>query len=207
MPQKIDLETWPRSALYKHFSARSNPFYSVTFPVDVTKLYQYAKANNLSFYYALIYLSTQAVNRVEAFRYTIENGAVYLLDKRHPSFTDLHPGSEQFHIVSMELEGTLQAFCEAAKAKSRSQTEFLVSEKESKDLIYYSSLPWFDITSLTNERDFDPDDAIPRIAWGRYTEIHGQKKLHISMELNHRFIDGLHIGRYYEALTALMESL
>ncbi len=207
MPQKIDLATWPRREAYEHFSARSNPFFSVTFPVDVTNLYNYTKARGVSFYYALVYLSTQAVNQVEAFRYSLSGGEIVLLDKRNPSFTDLNPGSDQFHIVTLPLEGSLTDFCEAARAKSRAQTAFLVPASESADLIYYSSVPWFDITSLTNERDFDPDDTVPRIAWGRYVETHGRKKLHVSMELNHRFVDGLHIGRYYETLTALIESL
>lgn len=207
MPEKIDLSTWPRREAYEHFTARSNPFFNVTFPVDVTNLYRHAKAQGVSFYYALIYLSTQAVNQVEAFRYTLDGGQIFRLEKRRPSFTDLNPGSEQFHITTLPLEGPLEAFCKAAREKSRAQTAFLIPSSETKDLIYYSSLPWFDITSLTNERDFDPDDAIPRIAWGRYVEAHGRKKLHVSMELNHRFLDGLHVGRYYEALTALIEAL
>ncbi len=207
MPQEIDLATWPRREAYEHFSARSNPFFSVTFPVDVTNLYRCVKAQGLSFYYALVYLSTQAVNQVENFRYALDHGNVILLDQRNPSFTDLHPGSDLFHIVTMPLEGSLQAFCEAARARSRAQTVFLVPDAEANNLIYYSSVPWFDITSLTNERDFDPDDTVPRIAWGRYTETHGRKKLHVSMELNHRFIDGLHIGRYYEALASLIDAL
>ena len=64
-----------------------------------------------------------------------------------------------------------------------------------------------EVTGLTNDRDFDPDDAIPRVAWGKYTEENGRKKLHISLELNHRFTDGLHIGRFYEELCRLMAEL
>lgn len=34
--QKIDLSTWPRAELFRFFSGVSQPFYSVTFRVDVT---------------------------------------------------------------------------------------------------------------------------------------------------------------------------
>lgn len=46
----------------------------VTFKQDVTNLYRYAKEKGISFYYALVYLCTEAVNSVEAFSYTVENG-------------------------------------------------------------------------------------------------------------------------------------
>ena len=36
--QKIDLSTWPRAELFRFFSGVSQPFYSVTFRVDVTNL-------------------------------------------------------------------------------------------------------------------------------------------------------------------------
>ena len=108
--QKIDLAVWPRAELFRFFSAVSQPFYSVTFRVDVTNLHAYARAHGVSFYYALGYLVTDAVNAVENFRYTIRSGEVWLLDERVPSFTDLKPGSQQFHIVTLPKEGDLDSY-------------------------------------------------------------------------------------------------
>lgn len=47
--QKIDLAVWPRAELFRFFSAVSQPFYSVTFRVDVTNLHAYARAHGVSF--------------------------------------------------------------------------------------------------------------------------------------------------------------
>ena len=55
---KIDMNTWPRAELFRFFSGVSQPFYSVTFRVDVTNLHAYTKARGISFYYALGYLVT-----------------------------------------------------------------------------------------------------------------------------------------------------
>ncbi|MGN0747374.1 MAG: CatA-like O-acetyltransferase, partial [Aristaeellaceae bacterium] len=93
----IDMAAWPRREIFGFFSGVSNPFYSVTVQVDVTPLAAWAKREGLSFYYALVYLCTQAVNRTEAFRYDIREGQVVLHDRREPSFTDLKPGAELFH--------------------------------------------------------------------------------------------------------------
>lgn len=198
--KKIDTERWERRELYDFFSGMSQPFYSVTFQVDVTELYQYVKQKGLSFYYALVWLCTKATNRVENFRYTVREKDVWLLDERFPSFTDLKKGAAQFHIVTMSCGEDLQEFCRAAKEKSAAQTSFVDTSSETDELIYFSCLPWIELTGLTNERDFDPDDNVPRIAWGKYTEVQGRKKLGMSLEVNHRFVDGYHVGRFYEEL-------
>ncbi len=69
MERKINQDAWPRKEIFDFFSGVSNPFYMVTFRQDVTELYRYVKRHGLSFYYSLIYLCTEAINEVEAFRY------------------------------------------------------------------------------------------------------------------------------------------
>ena len=205
--RKIDPNTWPRRDIFDFFSKISNPFYSVTFNVDVTEAYAYAKRSSLSFYYALVDLVTRAINSVEAFRYALVDGELVLLDERSPSFTDLKKGSESFHIVTMPCKGDIAEFCFDAKRRNAEQTTFLSTDKEGVDLIYISCLPWIELTALTNERDFDPDDAIPRVSWGKFHERDGRKILGMSLELNHRFTDGVHIGKFAEALENLISEL
>ncbi|MBE7007712.1 MAG: chloramphenicol acetyltransferase [Ruminococcaceae bacterium] len=203
----VDHDTWPRREVFDHFSACSNPFYSVTYRQDVTALVEHCRASGLSFYLSLVWLSTKALNSVENFRYTVDGGRVALLSERIPSFCDLRPGSELFHIVTLPAGGDMAAFCAAAREKSAAQTVFLDQTSEGASLIYFSCAPWFDLTALTNERDFDRDDAIPRVAWGRYVEENGRKTLGMSLEVNHRFVDGYHIGKFAEELTKRIDSL
>ena len=205
--QIIDKSTWPRRGMYDYFSGVSNPFYSVTVQLDVTDLAAWARREGLSFYYALVYLCTEAVNQTEAFRYDIRDGQVVLLDRREPSFTDLQPGAELFHIVTMPSGEDIRAFCREARRISRAQDIFLDMAAEAGPLIYFSCLPWVELTALTNERDFYRDDTVPRIAWGRYVEQNGRLKLGLSLEVNHRFIDGLHIGQFVRALEGLIAAL
>lgn len=203
----IDYENWPRKEVFEHFSGCSDPFYSVTYRQDVTALYDYCKTYEWPFYLSLVWLSTKAVNAVENFRYTVDNGKVALLDERIPSFCDLRPDSGLFHIVTLPAGDDMTDFCAAAREKSAAQTIFLDKTVESASLIYFSCAPWIDLTSLTNERDFDPDDAIPRIAWGKYVEENGKKMLGLSLEVNHKFIDGYHIGKFAQELTKRIEDL
>ena len=173
--KKIDLERWDRREIFEFFSPLSHPFYAVTFRLDVTELCRVCKARGLSFHYAMIWLVTRAVNGTEAFLYTIRGGEVFLLDRREPSFTDRFAGEKYFHIVTMPWEEELAGFCAAAAEKSRAQRGFIDYAAEGDDLLFLSSLPWLDLSALNNERDLDPDDAIPRIAWGKYTEENGRR--------------------------------
>ena len=102
----------------------------------------------------------------------------------------------------------LADFCARAKAQAAGQSEFLTAGPWDEDqLVYFSCLPWFPLTAVTNERDVNPSDTIPRVTWGRWVERDGQTMLSLSMELNHRLLDGYHVGQFYAALNARMEAL
>lgn len=208
MTTVIDKETWPRRAHYDFFAPMSHPFYSLTFPVDVTALRAKCKAEGLPFYPAMVFTVTRAMDEVEAFLYKDRDGVIVRHDRLVPSFTDLEPGSELFHIVTVETGDDLADFCRRAKAQSSAQTEFITSGPWAEDeLVYFTCLPWFPITALTNERDADPSDSIPRVSWGRWEEKDGRTILSLSLELNHRLLDGVHVGRFYQALERRMEEL
>ena len=124
--------------------------------------------------------------RVRGRQHAQHPGGCLLYTSRIPSLTDLKPGSEQFHIVTLPKTGTLDEFCCAAKAKSAAQKSFLDQDCETDALIYISTTPWFDLTSCTNERDFDKDDAIPRITWGKYVPENGRETLGMKLCIRDR---------------------
>lgn len=77
----IDYASWPRREMYEFFSAADQPFYNVAFRLDVTRAYNFAKENSLSFYMVMTYLVTKAINSVEAFRYAKLDGEIVLLTR------------------------------------------------------------------------------------------------------------------------------
>ncbi len=205
MDNVINKSTWPRREIFEFFSGISNPFYAVTFRQDVTELRRFCKERRISFYYALVYLCCKALEDVPAFALRIRGENVVELEKQIPSFTDLKQGSELFHIVTMPCEGSIVEFCEKARAVSSAQNDFIDPAGQGDNLIYFSCLPWMETTAVTNERDLSAngaqDDSIPRLCWGKYTQENGRVYLGMSVEVNHRLIDGVHIGRFAEALT------
>lgn len=208
MTTVIDKAAWPRSAHYDFFSGMSDPFYALTFPVDITPLRAWCRARGLSFYMAMVYGVTKAMERVDAFLYKDRNGVIVKHDRLIPSFTDLRPGSDLFYIVTVEAGEDPEEFCRRAKARSAEQTGFITSGGWAEDeLVYFTCLPWFPVTAFTNERDLNPSDSVPRVSWGRWRQEGDRYLLDLSLELNHRLLDGVHVGKFYDELTRWINSL
>lgn len=206
--REVDMAQWKRRERYEFFKGLSWPFWSVSFPVDVTGLHRWSHENGLSFYYALVYLCTRALEEVEAFHYKDRGEGIVWHDRLVPSFTDLHPGQEDFHIVTLEAGEDLADFCRRARELSRAQTAFVDDGAWQDEMVYFTCLPWMPITALSNERELDPTDSIPRLSWGKYvTDANGRDSLNMTISVNHRLIDGVHVGRFYEALTARLAAL
>lgn len=208
MTTVIDKAAWPRSAHYDFFGGMSDPFYALTFPVDITPLRAWCRARGLSFYMAMVYGVTKAMERVDAFLYKDRNGVIVKHDRLIPSFTDLRPGSDLFYIVTVEAGEDPEEFCRRAKARSAEQTGFITSGDWAEDeLVYFTCLPWFPVTAFTNERDLNPSDSVPRVSWGRWRQEGDRYLLDLSLELNHRLLDGVHVGKFYDELTRWINSL
>lgn len=198
--QQINIDTWNRREIYELFSKIDYPFYSVTIPIDVTKVKEVSKAKGISFYYLMIWLCTKAVNNVPALNMRIRNDNVYKLDQTHPSFTSMKKGDEHFIIVTMPFEDCAESFCNIAEQKANTQKSLFGDSDYTDEVIYFSCTPWFDFTALTNEHNFNKDDTIPRIAWGKYYKENERLMIHLSLEVNHRTVDGFHIGQFKESL-------
>lgn len=127
--EKVDRTHWERAELFEFFSAVSHPFYSVTFRVDVTNLYRYVKERHLSFYYAMGYLVTDAVNGVKNFRYAIRDGGVWLLDERIPSLTDLNPAVSSFTSSPCQKSAALRSFVPLHRREALPRRPFLIRTK------------------------------------------------------------------------------
>lgn len=206
--REVDLTTWQRRERYEFFKGLSWPFWSVSFPVDVTGLHRWSHDQGHSFYYALVYLCTKALEDVEAFHYKARGEGIVYHEHLVPSFTDLKPGAEDFHIVTLETGEDMAQFCRRAWEMSRAQQAFVDDGDWQEELVYFTCLPWMPITALSNERELEPTDSIPRLSWGKYvTDERGRDSLNMTISVNHRLIDGVHVGRFYEALTARIEQL
>ncbi len=198
----INLDTWERATHYHFFRRMDYPQYLICANVDITHFLSAMKQRQIPFYYAMIYAATCAVNQVEAFRYRIHGDHVVLHDTVHPSFTDMSANSELFKMVTVDMQDNIENFVRLAKEKADNQSAYFVRDdvEGRDDLIYITCIPWVSFTNLSHTISFNKDDSVPRLAWGKYFEEGEKILLPFSVQAHHSFVDGIHMGRYYDGL-------
>ena len=68
------------------------------------------------------------------------------------------------------------------------------------NLIRFSTLPWFDFTSISHARNFEFEDSAPRITFGKISENGGRRTLPVSIHVHHALVDGSHVAEFVEGL-------
>ena len=74
-------------------------------------------------------------------------------------------------------------------------------------MIQFSCLPWFSFTNLGNELSLDRDDSIPKVTWGKFEKRDDCLLLPYSVQVNHRLVDGLHLGKLINQLQDFLDEL
>lgn len=211
MRTEIDISKWERKGLFEYFSKCATPHYCVAFNVDVTNLLRFTREHRISFYYSLIYLCTRSLNEIDEFLLETENDKVFKIERRIPSFIDMKKGTTVFHIASLPCDGDIVEFAMNARVESENNPLPIGETNSTEPLIVFSCIPWADITMCTNERDYtDPklrDDTAPILVWGKYTEQNGKYVLNMTIDVNHRLIDGYHIGQFVQKLDEKIAAL
>ena len=205
MPDYLDLETWPRKRAFAYFRGFDNPFFNVTVQLDATPLRVLTRAQpEVSFFLAYLYLSLQAANETEPFRYRIEGERVRVHGRIHGGTTFLRQ-DESFDFAYFDYLDDYPRFQagarEALDAAQRRGPTFDPHDGRD-DLIHYSALPWIAFTSFAHARNWRRADSIPKIVFGRCAEEGGRFRLPVSVEVHHALMDGLHVGRYLERFQA-----
>ncbi|PKM77241.1 MAG: chloramphenicol acetyltransferase [Firmicutes bacterium HGW-Firmicutes-15] len=198
----INFDTWERTTHYKFFKRMDYPHFNMCVNIDITNFLAKTNEKKITFYYAMIYAATYALNQVEEFRYRIKGEQVVLHNIIHPSFTDMSDGTDLFKMVTVYMEKSILDFTKKAKEKSNDQVDyFVIKDVEGRDdLTYITCIPWVSFTHLSHTISFNKDDSIPRLAWGKYFKEGDKLLLPFSVQAHHSFVDGIHMGKYIDCL-------
>ena len=205
MKRLVDLQQWDRRAHFELFRTYDHPWFNVTVPVDVTHVVNWCRDAGHSFFAACLYCSTRAANQVPELRYRIESDEVVEYDVTHPGSTVLRP-DDTFGFAYFEYRDPFSAFAalvvqEIERAKSSSGLD---PRTDRHDVIHHSVLPWIAFSSFQHARRRDPGDSVPKIVFGKHFESGPKRLLPVSVEVHHALVDGIHVGRFYEALQSEM---
>lgn len=203
----VDIENWNRKNHYKYFKGLSYPQFSICANVDITEFYKFIKETGEPFFISMLYIAMKAVNDIKEFRYRIREDQVVEHDIIRPSFTTM-TDEGVFSFCNAKYVLNFDEFKRATselieKTKKQGSIE---DEPGKDDLVYVTSIPWVSFTNITHPIHMNPVDCIPRIAWGKFFEDNGKRKLPLSVQVHHALMDGAHVGEYFMRIQELLDA-
>lgn len=201
MPKYLDLETWPRRALFEFFRGYQNPYFNICTQLDVTRLMGFLRDRpGVGVSLAYHYFALRIANEIEAFHYRLESDRVVIHEVINGGTTVLLP-NETFTYAYFDYHEDFDKFMlDAEEAIRKVRAEGSLKPTMRFDLIYFTTLPWVSFTSFAHARTPGRGESIPRIAFGKFLRDGDKTRLPISVEVHHALMDGLHVGRYFTLL-------
>lgn len=194
----LDIENWNRKQHYEHFSQLQDPYFAIVADVDVSKAFQYAKEQQLSFFALYLHACMKAINAVENLRYRIQGDKIVIHDVIHASVT-IPREDKTFGFSFVHFSEDFAQFhqnLEREKERIINSTE-LFPPVNSEDCIYGSALPWYTFTGH-KEPVSGRKESVPKLAFGKFTKKEGRYMMPVSIAVNHALADGYHVGQFFE---------
>jgi chloramphenicol O-acetyltransferase type A len=194
----VDLAQWPRAEQFRFFRTYGRPHFAVTSRLDVTALLTAAKASKISSYRAAIHAIGAGIHGVPELRMRFRGDTVIAHDAVALSMTvptddgsfryAYVPWAEEFRV----FDPACVALIEAARGGALN-----ANSGARDDVAYLSCMPWLDYTALDNALP-GPDDCIPRVSWGKWTEDSpGRWRVAMTLQVHHAIVDGRHAGEFF----------
>jgi chloramphenicol O-acetyltransferase type A len=206
MPEYLDVASWSRRDLFEFFKGYDNPYFNICTRLDVTHLLRVLRERpEVSVSLAYHYFALRVANEIESFHYRLKDGKVVVHEVINGGTTVLQP-NESFTFAYFKYEAVFDKFISAAtrSVKAARSGNGPFQPDSSENTIHFTTVPWVSFTSFAHARNWNREDSVPKIAFGKFAEENGLTFLPISIEVHHALMDGLHVGRY---LSRLAEAL
>lgn len=209
MSHFLDIDSWNRRSHFHFFKDFEQPFFGLCTDVDVSAVYELTRRQSASsFFLTCLYLSIQASNEIEAFRYRLRDDAVVVHEVIHGSSTVARDDGT-FGFAYFDFSPDFRRFSEEgsqALAEVRAGTGELDPRPDQDDLIHYSVIPWVSFTGLLHARRIPAEESVPKIVFGKHHLRADARRLPISIEAHHALMDGLEVGQFLERFQELLKS-
>lgn len=205
MKTPLEIDNWARKDHFKFFKQFDEPFFGICFDIDCTNAYAKCKEEKISFFLYYLHKSLVAANRIEPFRYRIEENSVFIYDRVDASPTINRPDGT-FGFAYMDYYEDFNEFNREAKKEIEKvqNSHGLIPAISGENVIHFSSLPWISFKSISHARSFSFKDSCPKITFGKISEHDGIKRMPVSIHVHHALMDGIHVGQFIDEFQSLM---
>jgi chloramphenicol O-acetyltransferase type A len=199
----LDTSTWARRDAFEYFRAFDKPYFNVCVRLDAAPLKAAVKARGIgTFTLAYHFIALRLANQLEPLRYRLEAGRVRVLDVVHAAITVLRD-DESFSFAYLDHDTDWARFARRSMdvvAQAQSRSAAFEPRVDEAGVIHFTTLPLVPFTSFSHARNWGREDSVPKLAFGRADRDGAHLWLPFSVEVHHALMDGLHVGRYVQAM-------
>ncbi len=217
---KIDIESWSRRREFDFFINMEDPMMSFTSEVEVDKSYATAKSRGESFYLYYAYAITKTVNEIEPLRRRVVSSKegdgveVYLYDVVDLLSTVNVSDDGRYIEMPMPYKESFEEFYAAAKEAiaiapeiAKSGELFAVMDEE-HTYNCVSAIPNLYFTSAKHcRKNFAAVDEFTLVNVGKMVVREGKRVIPIGISANHALVDGLDIGKFFDRVQEILDTL
>lgn len=205
---RVDLATWARSEQFKFFRTFERPHYATTVRIDVSRLMNERKAENISPFRHAIFAIGTGLHAVPELCMRFQDDIVTQYDRLQLSPTiPLENGD--FRYTYLQFDPDRAGFDDHTRAKIeqvRAGIPLNANDGSIQDVAYLSCLPWLDYSSLDNALP-NADDCIPRVSWGKIVPKGDGFDMAMTIQVHHALVDGRQVGQFFEATQSAINAL
>lgn len=206
MYKVLKVDDLKNQSQYRWFKTFSNPCYGLNVKMDVTKVIEYCKKTNTSFFINVLYLITTALNSIDEFKIREVKDEIRLYDTINPTFTVM-TDIQVYENAGFKMVDDYSSFYKIAKEtieKVKKVTSFKETYNDSTlfDDYYMTCAPWISMESMTHplcEGNFE-SLTVPRICWDKYRNENGRMVMLLNITVSHCYIDGYTLSKAFNLI-------
>lgn len=200
----IDPASWPRREHFAYYRDTLPCGYSLTCPLDVTALLDFAHKNRLRFYGCLIYAVSRTVNDMDEMKLMLSpQGMPGIWETVHPNFTVFHRDDHTFSDLWCEYDRDFSSFYRNfSDAVEQYGHNHGVKARPGQPANFFcvSCAPWLDFTGFATFSAGGTPNLFPIVTCGRYTRRDGRYAMSVALTISHAAADGYHAGQFFQRL-------
>ena len=195
---------------YDLFRAFDNPLVNINFQLDVPDFRPWCKARQIPVFHFFLFCLLNTVRDIDHFMYRIYQGEVIKIDDFPASYTVIN-GDENLNYTRFTMTDQLDVFiARSLEAKRVAEASSALintgegeSERERRNNIYITCLPWLELAAIEHPICRHRDADIPTFTWGKFgpPQDDGRMRIPFSAQAHHGFVDGYHVQKLAQALS------
>lgn len=201
----VDMETYYRRDVFRHFTQDCRCSTSITARVDVTELARFSRERGSRFYLDFLYILSRVMNAREDYRmqYLHKTDELVVYDQINPTHYAFDPVRETCTPVYTQYTADYPAFyrrCEEDIARAVQNGVYGLDSAAHPNYFDASYIPWLSYDALHIEL---PDGNLyfpPIVNWGRYRREGDRLMMPVTVRLNHAVADGYLVANVFRLL-------